>query len=312
MKLSITSATLALAVVGSVTAAPTVATTSALSKREVEDISVAIANIQHFSAKRHTFSQQELAKRENQIVTDVLTAIKNTNLAPGIIQYFIDDPTLSNIAINVVNWAIKNNVIDLDTLLKSLNDSGLAVQVIQDLISDCQFYAMIFSLAAEVIENLFEKISGGSSTKRELDLLSQPQTVSSDIVARGLVPQDLLTSLMESLKSSGLASQVVEALVVDKQFYTFGADLIEKLFDSGAITVTGVVSDLIDSGLIPSLIKAFLNIQTLQTVIQTALKAAFGKCGDTLSTGTLTQTTGGSTPTGGSSTCKRKRRRRAY
>ena len=43
--------------------------------------------------------------------------------------------------------------------------------------------------------------------------------------------QDVLTSLMESLKSSGLANQVVEALVIDDQFYKWGGDLIKELID---------------------------------------------------------------------------------
>ena len=113
--------------------------------------------------------------------------------------------------------------------------------------------------------------------------------------------EDLLTSLMESLKSSGLASQVVNALVTDEQFYTWGADLIQQLFEQDAITIPELISDLADSGLIPSLFEAFFNLQTLNTVIANALNAFLGKCGTDLPS---------STPSG-PVTCKRKRRRRA-
>ena len=86
MKLSVTTTTLALAILSSVAAAPTATTTTTdLTKRETDHLEMSIARINSFASKRHTMSIEEIAKRENQIVTDVLTAIKNTNLAPGII-----------------------------------------------------------------------------------------------------------------------------------------------------------------------------------------------------------------------------------
>ena len=105
--------------------------------------------------------------------------------------------------------------------------------------------------------------------------------------------QDVLTSLMESLKSSGLANQVVEALVIDDQFYKWGGDLIKELIDEKAITLGQLIDALADSGLIPSLFRAFLNFGTLKSVIVTALAAAFGKCQNATPTSSLK-----TTPTG--------------
>lgn len=323
MKLSIATSALILTYLATVNAAPSEYDGGyAISKREVDHVNGIISSIESLKVKRETLSLVEISTRENQIVTDVLSAINDTNLAPGIIKYFIDDPTLSKIATNAIVSLVKSGVVNINTLLKGLNDSGLAAQVVTDLINDCDFYAEIYKLALSAISNLVGKVFG----KRELedqmaelqaigqkDLAKRATTTGAPAATGGSNLQAIITSLMESLKNSGLASSVVEALVVDDKFYSWGGDLIKQLFQSDALTVPELVSALVQSGLIPSLVKQFLNFATLRTVIVNALKAAAGKCdASTLSslsaTSTITPTSGGSGPTG---TCK-KRKRRSY
>lgn len=321
MKLTTTSATLILAIATSINCAPTsVGDSTELSKRDSSIIQGYIYNIEEYVEKREIMSDEMLAKRESQIVTDVLTAIKNTNLAPGILKYFITDKTLSPIVKNTIVALIKNGTIDLGTLLKALNDSGLAVEVIQNLISDCTFYADIYKLAGQYIGDLTSKIlkSLGLS-KRELELLNSYENP--HLVARASgdssdSDNSLLVSLMESLKDSGLADQVVRQLIVDPDFLSFGADLIKQLFDEDAISVSELVSDLAESGLVPSLIEAFLNLKTFNTVITNALAAAFGKCdGSSLTSSTtnsVSKTSSSTSPTASSTGRCRKKRRSMY
>ncbi|KAK6461842.1 hypothetical protein DFJ63DRAFT_314472 [Scheffersomyces coipomensis] len=313
MKLSITTATAILATLVAINAAPAYEgkTTSSkgLTKRDIDIVNNAVANINEYKIKRSSYSEEELAKRESSIVTDVLTAIADTDLAPGILEYIINDPSLSSTASTVIVDVIKSGVISLDTLFTALNNSGLAVQVIQDLISDCQFYAEIYNLALQYIGNLVSDITSILSKRTIYDPTPTIENVkratasSSPLTAAELAT---ITSLMESLKDSGLASQVVEALVTDNNFYTWGANLIEQLFSSGAISLSEVVEAIAQSGLIPSLFEAFFNVATLKTVVVNALAAALGKCGTPSGTATTvaTQSAGVS--------CKRKRKRRSY
>ncbi|KAI5954939.1 hypothetical protein KGF54_001500 [Candida jiufengensis] len=343
MKLNLATATLVLAALSQAAVMPAATVEYSLTTRELETVNNALANLQTFNRKRSIMSPQDLAKRESQIVTDILTIVKDTNLAPTVLEWFISDPTLSKIAIDVIVSAIKNGWINLGTLLKSLNDSGLAVSVIQDLINDCAFYAQIFKIVGEVLADLPNIIGnllglnqqqvteGVNKAKREyLEAVQAAELAKREepVQVYSRDTQEILTSLFESLKNSGLANQVVEALVVDDDFYTFGANLIEELFKQNAISLSELLSDLIDSGLIPSLIKAFLNIDTLKTIIVNALAAAFGNCKDTTTTSTFATTPTGSaaptittgtpdasitsllsiTTTGGPSKCKKKRR----
>lgn len=155
MKFNFASVTLFFtAAVSTVAAMPAASAPLELTPREFDIANNALHNMEHYNTKRSLLSEADIVKRESQIVTDILTIIKDTNLAPGVIEYFISDPTLSNITINVIVSAIKNGWINLDTLLKSLNDSGLAVDVIQNLINDCAFYAQIFKLVGQWLENL--------------------------------------------------------------------------------------------------------------------------------------------------------------
>jgi hypothetical protein len=292
MKFSPVTFTLCLATIGVVSAAPaSVESESGLTKREVDVVNYAIANLDEYNAKRDTYSVEELAKRESQIVTDVLTAINSTDLAPAIIKYFVDDPDLSQIAQKVIIDVIKSGVINLSTLLKSLNDSGLAVSVIQNLINDCAFYAEIYKLALNYISNLASEILLMFEKREYLEYDIQIIRRNDVVPVTRDTTGDILTSLMESLKNSGLANSVVDALVVDDNFYSFGASLIQQLLEQNLIDFGSLISAIISSGLVPSLIENFLNIATFKTVIVNALAAAFGKCdGTTLTTVTPTTT----------------------
>ncbi|EGW35720.1 uncharacterized protein SPAPADRAFT_58916, partial [Spathaspora passalidarum NRRL Y-27907] len=163
MKLDLPTATLVLAAISQVAASPLVVEkvgTRALTTRQLETLTNAVANIEHYNSKRDTMDFFELAEREVQIVTDVLEALKDSQLAPAIISYIISDPQLSEVAQQVIILTIQSGVISLQTLLTSLNQSGLAVDVIHDLINNCQFYRQIFKLVLQQVANLPALIAG--------------------------------------------------------------------------------------------------------------------------------------------------------
>lgn len=315
MKLSATTAALILASGVAIEAAPA-NVGSELSVRDTSLIQGSVDNINDYLKSRDDMSMVELTKRESQIVTDILRAIKDTDLAPQIIQYLVTDDTLGPIVSDAIVSLIKSGLVNIDTLLKALDESGLAVQVIQDLINDCSFYADIYSLALGYIGDLAEKIGDKitGSSKREYEMVS----VENPLAKRDDdEPSDLVVSLMESLKNSGLATQVVRELIVDPDFLKWGADLIKKLFDEDAITIGELLDALIDSGLIPSLIEAFLNLKTFDTVITNALAAAFGKCDGSSVTSEITlasSVTTSPTPSasGGTGVCRKKKRSYNY
>ncbi|KAG7661756.1 uncharacterized protein J8A68_004704 [[Candida] subhashii] len=302
MRFNFASLTLAFAAITSVFAEAITPSPISLAPREEEAVRNAIASLDHYTLylKRDEMDPAELAKRENAIVTEVLTAVNNTQLAPGVLLYFIKDPTLSKIAINVIVYSIKNDLINFNTLLKALNDSGLAVDVIQSVISNCQFYREIYKLVLEELANLPSIIAGMlhlSSTKVSTAMAKREIMVpSAPVPIYTRDTQDLVTSLMESLKNSGLANQVVNALIVEDQFYTFGADLIQQLIQEDALDYKVLLQALLQSGLIESIFKEFLKIDTLKTIMVNALAAAFNKCQSTPNTSAVSTTSGTATP----------------
>lgn len=316
MKFTSTSITFALALAASVNAAPATygSTGTEISKRDTTSLQNAIALLNEHKAKRDSIPITDLAARENQIVTKVLEYIKDTDLSGKILLYFTTNDFFAPIVKKTIVSLVKNGTINVATLFKSLNDSGLAASVIEDLINDCEFYQEIYKLALNYIGGLVDKIKnkitgGGSSSKREL--VAQPE-----LVTRADNESEILTSLMESLKSSGLANQVVEELVVNEDFLKFGADLIKDMIDQKVMTLGELVDAIKDSGLVPSLFKQFFTLDTLKDVTVTALAAARGCQDGSSSSGSSTATTtGGSTPTttGGSDpstnpSCKKRKR----
>lgn len=330
MKVSVVSSTFALALLTQAYAAPANVGETAISKRDEDRVNGLIVTLNQYTVKRALISDPvELQAREYAIVTQILAAIADTDLAPSIIEGLITNTTLQPYVTKAVIALIKSGLISLDTLFTALNDSGLAVKVIQDLISDCTFYQDIFKLALTEIDNLVEKIeeklAGGTvSVKRYVE---EEEWVGAPVKKR-YNADGVVNNLLESLASSGLASQVVRALIVDPQFLSYGASLIKTLYEDDLINYSGLLSAIADSGLVTSLIKAFFNVSTLKTVIFNALAAAFDNCGgSTISgtpTGLTTQTTSttslpsftatatSAAVTGGTSNCKKRRRRRAY
>lgn len=329
MKTSTITATLALALLTSVQAAPAnvAAPNTSLTKRQVDEINDLILALDSHTVKRGLVTDPvELHAREYAIVTQILAAINSTNLAPKIIQGLVDNKKLQPIVTKAAVAIIKSGLISLETLFTSLNDSGLATKVIKDLLNDCTLYQDIFKLALTEIGNLVDKIEAkraGKSVSVKRFLEEEDTWVPTP--SKRLDADEIVDNLLESLANSGLASSVVRALIVDPQFLLYGVDLLKELFNQNLIDFGSLISALIDSGLVTSLFKEFFNVETLKTVIFNALAAAFNNCGgSTISgtpTGLTTQTTttttlpsftatGTAVPSG--TACKKRRKRRSY
>lgn len=344
MKVSNVSITLALALAANVQAAPAnvvarsevAASSVGLTKRQEAEIMALIADMNAHTTKRGLIHDgNELMQRDYAIVTQILAAINSTGLAPEIILGLVNNKNLQPFVTDAVIAIIKSGLISLNTLFTALTESGLVTRVIKDIINDCEFYQNIYKLAAQYISDLTKKIqsklAGDSvSVKRwfeeEEEFVVAPDATGLD---KRYDPNGVVNQLLESLANSGLASSVVEALIVDPQFLSYGASLIKTLAQQNLINYLGLLSAIIDSGLIPSLFKEFFNLDTLKTVIFNALAAAFDQCGGSTVTGSPTGLTTQSTtttslpsftatqttlPSGSPSgtVCKRKRRRRSY
>lgn len=321
MKFSSASVTLVLALAATSVAAPA-SVESGLSKRQTDELNSAIAEINAFAAKRDelmvSHGAVEVSKREYAIVTQILSLINDTNLAPQIIQGLVDNTDIQPILTKTITALIKSGVINLTTLFIALDKSGLAATVIQDIISDCTFYADIYQLALGYISNLAQQIASKLSKREEL-----PVVVTDAVVTKRYDEDGVVNNLLESLAQSGLASSVVRQLIVDPKFLKYGASLIEELFSSGALSIGDIVDALKDSDLVEDLFKQFFTIDTLKTVVVNALAAASGNCGSattkltTSKTGTATATlstatTGtktSNTSTATATACKKKRKR---
>lgn len=331
MRLSTTSAALVVAYSAATMAAPTTISENQLVIRDL-NLDSAIAELNELKMKRGGY-EDEIAKREYKIVTDVLTAIKNTNLAPQILTYFINNKTFQPIVASVIIAVLKSGLLNLTTVFQVLDQSNLVGKVVTDLIADCSLYVDLFNIAKQYIGNLIpivqKLISNGLSSlslrdeiyeeemKRDL-VLHQKRD---ELVLAERDVQDIVVNLMQSLASSGLATQVVKSLLVDPEFYPFAVELISGIIAANALPLSEIVDALKQSNLAGNLLKQILTINTFQNVITNAFAAFAGTCAASTGYGggTTTPSTGGSGGgTGNSGTtiitnpCKRRRRRDLY
>lgn len=269
---------------------------SALAKRQdLEGTLMQLKELDEMRVKRSNMDEQ-LTAREYEIVTKVLSAINDTDLAPTVLKFFVTQENLRQITINAIVWVLENSQINLTTLLKALVDSGLLSRVLTDVLSDCEVYVSVIGIATDVIRsllgNLFGKreqlLEGGIMTHEETvellkkDGLMKPSML--DMEKRdGIDVNNIVNNLLESLANSGLASSVVIAVLTDRAFIDFGADLIRAIIESDGetnLSIGELVSAITNSGLIPELLDLLLDSDTLSTIGRNVLKAVTGQCGE--------------------------------
>lgn len=323
MKLS-QSALLAVLASSLVNAAPTKVNerSTNVAKREVslakrENLDRALAQLQEFEEMRSKRAEldHQLSEREYEIVTEILTFIKDTDLAPTIIEYFISNTTTRTIAVTAIVYVIKSGLISLKTLLTYLVNSGLLDTVLTDVLSDCEVYAAVIEEAETVVKSL---LSSFLSKREELglgenDIMTHAQSVEllrrdglmqpsiferSEKNQSGLHEEDkrdlesIITNVLESLGNSGLASQVVIALLTDSDFYVLGAELIAALIAADIdFSLSDIISALSSSGIVSDLLSLLLSSDTLSTIGLNVLKAIQGQCDSSSSTTKTTATT---------------------
>lgn len=313
MKVSPTSIAAVLACAASVSAAPaSVDASDVVVKREAE-IRTVIASLDQVAVQRarRDAMLEELSKRDYAIVTEVLSALNDTDISQEIIHFLATDPTLSNITVLTVVLVLKSGLLNLETLLSGLVQSGLINQIIQDVISDCQIYVNLFKLAEGLIADLVPKVEelielGLSNLKREdtvaneVAVLAQRDTVS-----------PVVLNLLESLKESGLASSVVKSILTDSSYIPFAEKLVAATLASNALNIPETISAVTDSGLLGSLFKQIFSLSTVETVVTNAFAALSGTCngGQVPLNGSGGSGSGTTTPS--TNPCKKRRRKRA-
>lgn len=284
-----------------------------LTKRD--DLERALAQYEELQALKikRTDLANELAEREYEIVTQVLTAIKDTDLAPVVLKFFVSNDTLKNLTITGLEYVIKSGLISLQQLLDLAVQSGLVVSVVNDVLTNCTVYVSIIDLVESLVKNvilgLFTKREGpkrpytleeGMELLRRDGLMQPGMLEGLDAEKRDV--DDIIVNLLESLAESGLATQVVETILTDSSFLLFGAELIKELNSEGLINISSLISAVTLSGLLSQLVKEFLNFDTIKDIALTAIDAFDGNCsGTTLLNLTLTSTTSTSTSTSSSS-----------
>ncbi|CAH2351316.1 putative opaque-phase-specific protein OP4 [[Candida] railenensis] len=286
-------------------------------------------------------SKGELSTREYEIVTEVLSLLNDSGIAPQVIHYFATNPTFQPIVIKTIVAVVNSGLLDINFLFKVLNESGLIVQTIQDLISDCSLYATLFNYVGGIVKDLASNveslISGGITQLISRDVetryMDSNQYMESQMMARDL--DSIVVNLLESLSQSGLATSVIKSIITDPSYLPFGIDLVKAVLQNNSLDLGSLLTALKNSGLVESLMDQFLNFGTLQTVITNAFAAFSGKCssysgssssgsgssvgsssGSSSSSGASTGSSSGSsgsgtvtTGTGGKTCCKRKKKR---
>lgn len=256
---------------------PEVEMSNLLLVRDQQNIHQALAELETLKARRDVMLG-DIEARESKIVTDVLAAIKDTNLAPEIIHYFATNETFQPIVISAVVALLGSGLINWKAVFDALDQLKLVPTVINQLISDCSLYVDLFNIAKGYITELLpvvkQKIQDGIELLTARDMIDAP-------LVPALVQRDvqlIVVSLMDSLADSGLAAQVVRDILTDTSYYPFAVSLITAVIAGGSLHVSDIISALEQLNFAGDLLKEILTADTFNTVVTNAFAAAAGKC----------------------------------
>lgn len=279
MKFLSASVAIALASTSVVNAAPAGASTELIKREQLDEINGAITELQNIRFKRDEI-EGDISKREYQIVTSILSAINDTGIVPKVLAYGVSNDTLKPIIINAVVGVLKSGLINYNSLFNILDQSNLVYDVIEQLISDCNFYASLINVAEGVIGDLLGKI--GDKSKRDIDLVEVRALMNTEMAE--FVPvdkrdlSDVVVNVLESLADSGLATSVVKTVLNDPDFLSFGAELVKAIILSGALPLSEIVDAIKQSNFVGDLFKQLLTVQNAKTVVTNLFAAFSGKC----------------------------------
>lgn len=281
MKLLSASLALALASTTVVNGAPTVASSEVIKREQVDELHSAIAELHTSRAKRDQI-EGDIAKREYQIVTSILSALNDTGIVPKVLSYAVSNQNLQPILINAVVGVLKSGIINLQSVFDVLDRSNLLYDVIEGLISDCSFYESLFKVAESVIGDLLGKVTSGA--KREIDLDEMRDLMARDTSEFDFEPvdkrdlSDVVVNVLESLSDSGLATSVVKAVLNDPNFLSFGVALVKAVVQSGALPLSEIIDAIKQSNLVGDLLKQLLTLDNGKTIVTNLFAAFSGKC----------------------------------
>lgn len=296
-------------------------------REESKGLHQAMAELETMRARRDVMAS-EIEKREYQIVTDVLAAVKNTELAPEVINYFATNEFFAPIVVSAVVGLLKSGFINWAAVFDALDRSNLVGQVVNQLISDCSLYVELFNIAkgyiAQLLPTVKELIQKGISSLTQRELEEMP--VLPSIEQRDF--SDVVVNLMDSLAKSGLAAQVVRDILTDLSYLPFAGALISAVIASSALPLDDIVAALKQSSFVGNLLEQILTVDTFKTLVTNAFAAYAGTCASGGATapppssggsgGSIWDGIGGGSGTSTGSTggqvisdpCKKRRRRR--
>ena len=99
---------------------------------------------------------------------------------------------------------------------------------------------------------------------------------------RDLVLDDIIVQPLDSLGKSGLASQVVETIPLTQTPSLSVPNCSSHFARMASLNIPGIILAAVSSGLLSQLIQKFLNIDTISTIVRTAIDALDGKCSGSL------------------------------
>lgn len=245
----------------------------------------------------------QLNEREYKVVTEVLLAVKDTELAPKVLEWFASNEKAKTVAADAVIWVVKSGFISLETLLELLVQSGLLNRVLTDVLGNCETYVSVIKIAKNVVDKFLGDLGkrdaehvGAYTDGEAMELMKKNNMLRPSMLEGYTVTEDkrdlsdILNNVLDSLGKSGLASQVVQTILGDSQFLDFGVDLVKELMHQNLIKVSTLLEAVSQSGLIPDLLKLLLNFDTLKEIGSKAIQAISGQC----SAGSSPSSNGGS------------------
>lgn len=286
MQLSRTSATLILAYISLVTAAPAAVGNDSASKNlvftptEANEINALVSGLNEYNAAHKVtgYEKRELllddatreliARSKLPILDEILAALKNSGLANVVIDFVLLNPELLDITAEATIFILKSALFNLTDVLIALEKSGSVIQILNLALDDPEILPGLLRIGKELLKqnglNIYKRSDGLSDDlSYSFDTSEIVESSVFDVNSLDKRESELLNELFTSLKDSGLLVSIVQHLLTTPDLAEPAATFLTKIIKSHAITLKELLDALKESHFIFNILKQILHDKEL-------------------------------------------------
>lgn len=203
-----------------------------------------------------------IATSDIPVLDSILSILNSSGLVNSIIDLVLLNPELLDMTIDTTIWIIRERLINLTDLFIAIQKSGLIIDILRLSLEDPDILPGLLRIGMELLRQSGINIFGKRDFEFEVESPSSfPEEISSSsavVVELNKRESELLNSVFQSLRDSGLAVSVVQHILTTPELAGPNAHFLLEVLRSNSLPIGDLFQALKESNLIWNLLRDIL------------------------------------------------------